>query len=324
MKKLFTSFMIACREMTLVQKFFFFLLILSAFTLTLSMKLDILFFPSLQVAGVCMLYFVGEFFLSDYRKKLTVQNAKAAIKATKEWLKKAIKVYFCFWLIIGDIVLMHVLFLVVLLIGTAIINDHVRTEWWTMAQIAFWFTAAHLAISSIIWAIFIETPHRELNEKLFCEVLVVDGKPMKLDDPIWAKGEWFCIQKFDYDYANNIAKFNLHVNSFYGNLTISIPVCVTLYLSEKFNWLELFNVLHEKQEDRSSLSLDEYVAELVQTNEDIDEWVEYYVFDQVSEGVFLSQALELITIPENSFSNVKNASIRLEKPSIFSEKKSKN
>lgn len=320
------SFVVNWGKETLGKKILIIILMSAAFTLLLSLKFPILFYSSLYVIDVCLLFFIGKF-LFNIRDKLTLEKMKVALQAVKESAKKAVKAYFCFFIEEGSTVFWNVALFVVLILVTIIIDNYFSTEWWstewwTMVQVSFWFSFAHFVVSSIIFSIFIEVPGNYLGKKLWCEVLLVEEKPIKLDKPIWANGEWFGIEKINYSNSGKETEVCFFITSYYKNLEFKIPVSVKLYLKEKFDWLELFNVLRENQPQQSTLKLNKYIKDLLVVGDNFDNDIGCYAANIFSAQIFLDEAIKHLSLPENIFSNVSKTKISLRKPTFSANKTS--
>lgn len=251
-------------------------------------------------------------------------NILPYLKRRKEAIKRFFKSYFCFWVSTGDILILHALAFMVLVIISILTSQIFDISLWMMIKISFFVTLGHLILSSILWVVYIETPSEYWERKAFCEILVVDGKANLLTSPIWASGTRYVIEKFEFSPKNSrspkTATFRSIIPCFYGNAILSIPMTVTMNLTEQFDRFELFRVLFKSQNGSKSLSLGKYVNSLTDLNDQINTPVGEYIRQEISCPDFLDQAINFVTFPEKPFSNVTSVDISLGEPISSSRK----
>lgn len=262
------------------------------------------------------------------RSRNSFRKIATYLKKRKEATKKCAKAYFCFWFSIGDIFLLHVILFMLLVLSTISIKFFAEMSGWTMLQISFFVTLGHLILCSILRVIYIETPSEYLGG-IFCEILVVDGKPEVLDRPLWKKGVRYVIEdvikKFETSSKTNSPNkgiFNSNVTSIYGNTVVSIPLTITMYFTNCFDEIEVFNALYTEQVGEKTLSFDKYVNSLTHIDQELSTPVGQYVRREISCPEFLDRAVEFISfpLPENTFSNVWKVGIYLGEPSFSSHR----
>ena len=236
-------------------------------------------------------------------------------------IKKFWQGYFIFWSY--TIFLSHLLALMItgiiifmadLKIGTLTPCDLIKM------LLIFW--GSHAIIVTIVRIIFITKPDEEIHN--FCQIAIIDGQPLVLSGSLWGKGEKYYIEKFNH--RNHKVTFEMEYKSHYRNATVTIPMSITLHTADKFDNIELFNILYRTQTARrqsGALSLDEYIRLKVEhinrkAWEKIDELVVKYVCQEISCPQMLDEATELLSFPEKPFSNVEDVSICLKEPSFSS------
>lgn len=233
------------------------------------------------------------------------------ITKQKEVVKRFVKAYFCFWN--RELLFLHIMaFLLsamVLFVVVAIFDMRL----WMMVKILFFTTLIHLSVSGILRLIYIEPLY---DGEYFCQVLLVNGKPKVLTSPIWEKGIHYVIEKFNYSSDAAIFKFN--INCYYENVTLPLPLTITMHLEREFDKLELFNALLVEQKGKKVLSLNNYVSNLLSIDQKLNTLVGEYVRQEISCPDFLSQALDFVRFPKKPFSNVKkNVTLCLTEPKDF-------
>jgi hypothetical protein len=168
---------------------------------------------------------------------------------------------------------------------------------------------------------------------LFSYVSTKNGKNIIFSKPIWLKGEVTYVHRpSNYHYFNNaslneIGRFTVKTELIcnYKNLTVSVPVALSITLDDKFNKSEVLTALTKNGKVFTTNNIDCYLSYCFRTinkerQDQFDELAKRLAERNLSELDFLGEVMNLISFPEKLFSNFKKTSIKVGNPTIACEK----
>jgi hypothetical protein len=244
--------------------------------------------------------------------------ARTALIAINKVFQKIAKAYFCFWS--AQLLFMHFVAFLFAVSVIMLLNPAVSLE---IIKVVLSFVFVHLFVVAAVRSICITKP-RYNGSQYFCQIILVDGNAKLLKGPIWAKGTQYEILNFQH--SQKTAVFKATIDYRHGPIKISIPLSLTMHLEKKFDNLELFNVLYENQvtrcADSSLLSLDKYIVYwLNSVNKEslklMPPLIDSFIAQEIPTSRFFYKTAELVTFPQQPFSNVSKVTFCLEAPSFY-------
>jgi len=145
----------------------------------------------------------------------------------------------------------------------------------------------------------------------FSILVTKDGQKIIVTKPIWRTGKQY--------FINTRAEFKSSVNGKFKNSLVSIPMSLSLKSNEKFDKLNLFDVLVKDQPHDDNLCLGVYMLNIFEkvnksSQSKIDNIIGEYAQLKISDAELLNQVIEVLDFPEKLFPNVSDAKICLDPP----------